>query len=137
LVARETGAFDEALQEYERALQLMWRTGSQAGVADIYRMMARTYATRRMWDEGAACAQTSLEIAQRLGDDLRLAGAMYVLAGVREEQARIQDAITLFERVVQYDRLYQLPKLQENIERLAALRERQARDSLKGETEPA
>ncbi len=72
--------------------------------------------------------QTSLEIAQRLGDDLRLAGAMYVLAGVREQQGRIDDAINLFERVVQYDRQYQLPKLQENMQRLAALHELQSRD---------
>src|SRR5438094_7988844 len=89
-------------------------------------MMARTYATREMWGEAAACAQTSLEIAQRLGDDLSLAGAMYVLAGVREQQGRMDDAIKLFERVVQYDRQYQLPKLQENMQRLAALRERQS-----------
>ena len=53
---------------------------------------------------------------------------MYVLAGVREQQARIDDAIKLFERVVQYDHQYQLPKLQENMQRLAALQERQSRD---------
>jgi hypothetical protein len=52
---------------------------------------------------------------------------MYVLAGVREQQGRIDDAIKLFERVVQYDRQYQLPKLQENMQRLAALHERQSR----------
>src|SRR5439155_14314212 len=104
------------------------RIGNQPGVADAYRMMARTYATRQMWEEAASCVQTSLEIAQRLGDDLRLAGAMYVLAGVREQQGRIDDAIKLFERVVQYDRQYQLPKLQENMQRLAALHERQSRD---------
>jgi tetratricopeptide (TPR) repeat protein len=105
---------------------LMRRIGNQPGVADVYRMMARTYAMRRMWEEAASCAQTSLEIAQRSGDDLRLAGAMYVLAGVREQQARIDDAIKLFERVVQFDRQYQLPKLQENMQRLNALHERQS-----------
>ncbi len=114
----------------------MRRIGNQPGVADVYRMMARTYATRQMWEEAASCVQTSLEIAQRLGDDLRLAGAMYVLAGVREQQGRIDDAINLFERVVQYDRQYQLPKLQENMQRLAALQERQSH-SLKGDTEQA
>jgi hypothetical protein len=51
-----------------------------------------------------------------------------VLAGVREQQGRIDDAINLFERVVQYDRQYQLPKLQENMRRLAALHELQSRD---------
>jgi hypothetical protein len=58
-----------------------------------------------------------------------------VLAGVREQQGRIDDAIKLFERVVQYDRQYQMPKLQENMQRLAALQEQS--HSLKGDTEQA
>jgi len=104
----------------------MRRLGNQAGVADAYRMIGKTHALRKMHDEAASCALTSLEISRRLRDELRMAGAWYLLAGIREEQGNRIGAVELLERVVAVDRKYQLPKLEENQRRLAALRERNA-----------
>ena len=112
------------MRQYERSLALMRRLGNQGGVADLYRMIGKTYILRRMWDEASSCALSSLEVSRRLRDELRMAGALYLLACIREEQGRLTETIELFEQVVAYDRKYDLPKLQENITRLAALRAR-------------
>jgi tetratricopeptide (TPR) repeat protein len=130
LVARETGNLDDALARYERSLALMRRLGNQAGVADVYCMIGKTHAIRGQYEEAASCALTSLEISRRLQDELRMAGAWYLLAGIREEQGNSAEAAELLERVVAVDRKYQLPKLEENRRRLAALRERNAAASL-------
>ena len=57
-----------------------------------------------------------------------MAGACYLLAGIREEEGKVAEAAALLERVVTIDRKYQLPKLEENTRRLEALRERIAND---------
>ena len=129
LVGRETGDIEEAMRQYERALALMQRLGHHAGVADVYRMIGKTHVVRQRLEEGAACALSSLEISRRLRDELRTAGALYLLACIREEQGYVAEAIELFEQVVALDRKYQLPKLQENVKRLSILRERRARES--------
>jgi hypothetical protein len=48
------------------------------------------------------------------------------LAQCYEETGRLRDAADLLEQVVYMDRKYQLPKLEENTKRLAALRVRLA-----------
>jgi hypothetical protein len=58
-----------------------------------------------------------------------MAGAWYLLAGIREEQGNRVEAADLLERVVAVDRKYRLPKLEENTRRLAAMRERIAREA--------
>lgn len=128
LVARETGNLEDARTHYERSLALMRRLGNDAGVADVYRMIGKTHMLQQMHDDAASCALTSLEISRRLHDELRMAGSWYLLAGIREEQGRMIEAAELLERVVAIDRQYQLPKLAENSGRLAALRERIARE---------
>src|SRR5207249_11042783 len=95
-----------------------------AGVADAYRMIGKTYVLRKRYDDAAACALTSLGISRRLRDELRVAGACYLLAGIREDEGKIAEAAELLESVVAIDRKYQLPKLEENTKRLEALRER-------------
>jgi len=104
----------------------MRRLGNQAGVADAYRMIGNTYVLRKRYDDAAACALTSLGISRRLRDELRVAGAYYLLAGIREEEGKVTEAAELLERVVAIDRKYHLPKLEENTRRLEALRERVA-----------
>src|SRR3989442_2181925 len=104
----------------------MRRLGNQAGVADAYRMIGKTYVLRKGYDDAAACALTSLGISRRLRDELRAAGAYYLLAGIREEEGKVADAAQLLERVVAIDRKYHLPKLEENTRRLEALPERLA-----------
>ena len=125
-VARDTGQFVEALQNYERSLALMARLGNEGGMADAWRMMARTYLMQQRYGEAVACCQTSQAIAERMRDELRTGGARYVLAGCFEQTGRLREAADLLEQVVAMDRKYQLPKLQENIGRLDALRARLA-----------
>jgi tetratricopeptide (TPR) repeat protein len=124
LVARETGQFDEAVQFYEQSLALMRRLGNLGGVADAWRMIGRTFLMRKRYDEAIACCQTSQSIAERLGDELRTGGARYVLAQCYEEMGRLREASSLLELVVDMDRKYGLPKLEENKQRLRVLRAR-------------
>jgi tetratricopeptide (TPR) repeat protein len=106
-VARETGQYGEAMKYYEQSLALMKRLGNEGGMADAWRMMART-------------------IAERLRDELRVGGARYVMAGCCEQLGQLREAADLLELVVEMDRKYNLPKLQENIGRLEALKARLA-----------
>ena len=87
-------------------------------------MMARAYAAWERYEDAVACAQTSLAIAERLRDDLRVGGACYVLAACHEAQDRDEEAVKFLRRVVRVDRTYGLPKLDENTRRLNALRQR-------------
>ena len=124
LVARETGQFDQAIQHYEQSLVLMRRVGNQGGVADAWRMIGRTFLIQQRYEDAIACCQTSQSIAERARDELRTGGARYVLAQCYEEMGRLQEAADLLDQVVYMDRKYQLPKLEENTQRLAALRAR-------------
>lgn len=85
-------------------------------------MIGRTFLMQKRYDEAVACCQTSQSIAERLGDELRTGGARYVLAQCHEEMGRLQDAVDLLEQVVNMDRKYRLPKLEENLRRLETLR---------------
>ena len=124
LVARETGQFEQAIQYYEHSLVLMRRLGNQGGVADAWRMIGRTFLIQRRYDDAIACCQTSQSIAERSRDELRTGSARYVLSQCYEETGRLKEAADLLEQVVYMDRKYQLPKLDENTKRLAALRSR-------------
>ena len=75
-----------------------------------------------------ACGQTSQSIAERARDELRIGGARYLLADCYEAMGRLEEAAQLLERVVEMDRKYQLPKLEENTKRLRALHERLSND---------
>jgi len=124
LVARETRQFTEAIQYYERSLELMRRLGNQGGMADAWRMIGRTFLIQERVADAIACCHTSQSIAERARDELRVGGARYVLAQCYEEIGRLRDAVMLLEQVVQMDRKYSLPKLDENVHRLSALRAR-------------
>ncbi|TAJ34857.1 MAG: tetratricopeptide repeat protein [Nitrospirae bacterium] len=126
LVARETGQCDEALRYYEQSLRLMRRLDNRGGIADAWRMIGRTYAMQHKYDEAVACCRTSQAVAERGGDELRAGGARYVMVQCYEELGRLQDAADLLEQVVQMDRKYHLPKLEENAKRLEVLRARLA-----------
>ena len=124
LVARETGQFDEAIRCYERSLELMRHLGNHGGVADAWRMIGRTFLVQKRYEDAIAYCQTSQSIAERSRDELRSGGARYVLVQCYEETGRLRDAADLLEQVVYMDRKYQLPKLEENTQRLTALRAR-------------
>lgn len=126
LVARETGQCDEAMSHYEQSLILMRRLENQGGMADAWRMMARTYLVQKRYQEALACCQTSQAIAERAGDELRAGGARYVMAQCHEELGNLKEAADLLALVVEMDRKYSLPKLEENTRRLEQLRARLA-----------
>ena len=92
-------------------------------------MMARTFLMQHKFDDAIACGQTSQSIAERACDELRIGGARYVLAECYEAMGRLREAAQLFERVVEMDRKYQLPKLEENSKRLQVLHERLSNDA--------
>ena len=73
-------------------------------------------------EEALSCCRTSLALAERNRDELRMGGAWYVMAHCYEHLGDIKEAAYLLEKVVQLDRKYQLPKLEENERRLASLR---------------
>jgi tetratricopeptide (TPR) repeat protein len=104
----------------------MRRLDNQGGVADAWRMIGRTFLIQKRYDDAIACCQTSQSVAERSRDELRTGGARYLLAQCYEDTGRIQEAVDLLEQVVKMDRKYQLPKLEENTKRLAALRARLA-----------
>jgi tetratricopeptide (TPR) repeat protein len=124
LVAKETSEFDQAFRYYEESLRLMRRVDNKAGQADVYAMLARLYMVQQLYEQAKACTQTSLAIAERLHDELRMGGAWYVLANCYEEQGHLKEAEGFLQRVVRIDKKYQLPKLQENSNRLESLRQR-------------
>ena len=125
-VARETGQCAEARKYYEQSLALMKRLGNEGGMADAWRMMARTYLMQQRYDDAVACCRTSQAIAERMHDELRTGGARYVMAGCCEQLGQLREAAGLLELVIEMDRKYNLPKLQENIGRLEALKVRLA-----------
>ena len=129
LVARETGQEAEALDFYQESLVLMRRVGNDAGQADVFRMMARLYLNQHRIDEAQSCTLTSLDVARRLKDELRMGGAWYVLASCHEARGEWQQAIHYLQKVVHVDEKYQLPKLAENTQRLQALSTRVATSS--------
>jgi tetratricopeptide (TPR) repeat protein len=131
LIAREQGQFTEAIAQYEKSMLLMRRLGNDGGVADAWRMMGRTFLIQKRFDDAVACCQTSQSIAERSRDELRTGGARYILADCYESMGRLQEAAQLLERVVEMDRKYQLPKLEENTKRLDALRKRLSADAVR------
>jgi tetratricopeptide (TPR) repeat protein len=100
----------------------MRRLGNEGGVADAWRMIGRTFLLQQRYDDAIACCQTSQSIAERSRDELRTGGARFVLVQCYEEIGKLREAADLLELVVQMDRKYQLPKLEENTRRLAVLR---------------
>lgn len=118
LVEKESGNPAQALRYYEQAILLMRRVENVAGQADVYRMMARLLLGEKQYEEALACGQTSLAIADRLNDELRMGGAWYVMAGCYEAQGNLEKTGALLEKVIQIDRKFQLPKLEENTRRL-------------------
>ncbi len=137
LVAKETKKFEDALEYYSQSITFMRRVGNHAGQADVNKMMARMYLNWERIGEAIACAQTSLAIADRLRDELRMGGAWYVLAGCHEALGHDEEAARFLHRVVKVDRKYGLPKLEENTQRLEVLRQRlvKAREHAKAESE--
>jgi len=93
-------------------------------MADGWRMMARTYLLQKRADEALACCRTSLAVAERMHDELRIGGAWYLMAECYEQGGHLEEAADLLARVVRVDEKYQLPKLAENTKRLDALRRR-------------
>lgn len=128
LVAKETRQFEQALDYYLQSGTLMKRVGNHAGSADVFKMMARMYLAWERPDDAVACAQTSLAMAERLGDTLRMGGAWYVLADCHEIAGRDEEAEKCLARVVHVDRIYGLPKREDNTRRLQMLRQRLARN---------
>ena len=124
LVAKETRQFESAMDYYSQSITLMKRVDNHAGQADVFKMMARMYLAWDRHDDAIACAQTSLAIAQRLRDELRMGGAWYVLAGCHEALGQDEHAARFLHKVVRVDRKYGLPKLEENTQRLAMIRKR-------------
>jgi tetratricopeptide (TPR) repeat protein len=99
----------------------MRRVGNEAGQADVFRMMARLYLSQRRFEEAQSCTLTSLDVARRLKDELRMGGAWYVLASCHEARGEWKKAVQYLQKVVQVDEKYQLPKLAENTQRLQTL----------------
>jgi tetratricopeptide (TPR) repeat protein len=122
LVARETKEYEQAIGYYEQSLVLMRRLGNEGGVADAWRMIGRTFLLQQRYDDAIACCQTSQSIAERSRDELRTGSARFVLVQCYEGIGKLREAADLLELVVQMDRKYQLPKLEENTRRLAVLR---------------
>jgi tetratricopeptide (TPR) repeat protein len=87
-------------------------------------MMARTYLLQERGEEALACCRTSLAVAERMHDELRIGGAWYLMAECYEKAGQLEEAANLLERVVRVDHKYQLPKLAENTQRLLTLRTR-------------
>jgi hypothetical protein len=87
-------------------------------------MIGRTFLLQQRYGDAIACCQTSQSIAERARDELRTGGARYILVQCYEETGKLHEAVDLLELVVDMDRKYQLPKLEENIQRLAVLRAR-------------
>ena len=125
-VAQETQQLAQAQDYYSQSIILMKRVGNAAGQADVSKMLAQLYLVWERFDDAIACAQTSLAIAERLRDELRMGGAWYVLAGCHEALGQDAQAGRYLHRVVRVDRKYELPKLQENTQRLERLRQRLA-----------
>ena len=124
LVAKETQQYDKAMDYYSQSITLMKRVGNESGQADVFKMMARMYLAWNRIHDAIACSQTSLAIAERLRDELRMGGAWYVLASSHEILGHDEEASILLHRVVRIDRKYWLPKLEENARRLEVLRQR-------------
>ena len=124
LVAREPGEYEQAMRYYDESVRLMRQAGNHGGLADTWRMIARTYAVQERYHDAMACCQTSLALAERIDDELRVAGAWYVMVHCYEQLNEIEQAADLLERVVRIDRKFGLPKLKENTARLRGLRAR-------------
>ncbi|MCA9451006.1 MAG: tetratricopeptide repeat protein, partial [Nitrospira sp.] len=75
----------------------------------------------RRFEEAQSCTLTSLDVARRLKDELRMGGAWYVLASCHEAQGQWSQAVQYLRKVVRIDQKYQLPKLDENTRRLQVL----------------
>ena len=91
-------------------------------------MTARAYLKGQRYDDAIDICQTSLAIAQRLEDELRMASAWYLMAEGYEQQGNLEKAADLLERVVRVDEKYDLPKLEANRKRLARLRANDLRE---------
>ena len=101
----------------------MRRQGNDGGVADAWRMLARTFLLQQRFDDAIACCRTSQSIAERSQDELRTGGARYVLADCYEAMGRFEEARNCSSGLWRWT-AYLLPKLGENTKRLEGLRQR-------------
>jgi non-specific serine/threonine protein kinase len=99
-LAHMAGRFEEGTAYHAEALRLWTNAGNQAGVARAQLGIARQLFDEARPHKALAHADTSLDIAEQLGDERLLANALMFRANIDMESGRQEGVIHALERAI-------------------------------------
>jgi tetratricopeptide (TPR) repeat protein len=123
LLSRDRGYYEKALKLFEKGIHHARRISDMSREASIHASIGKTYLLMNRPELSLEACQISLTLANRIGHEMGRATALYHLVAAFETLGNIPKAIELLTEVVRIDEKHQLPKLQENRQRLKRLQQ--------------
>jgi tetratricopeptide (TPR) repeat protein len=114
---------DAALAYAEKGLTLAQKFNRPRTRALATHRLAKAKGACGLLPEARACSETAYVLYAQLNDEMGMAAAIYHQARLYEQMGDLESAIRCMEQVVAIDQKHALPKLSENRQRLAQLRD--------------
>jgi tetratricopeptide (TPR) repeat protein len=123
MLAQARGDYDDAIRQYQRALDIFERLGDQDGMAGSYHQLGILAQARGDYDEAARQYQRALDIEERLGDQAKMA-TTYSQLGILEKErgGSITVAVTWHVRALAIRLRLGVPQAVNNLRSLSAYR---------------
>ncbi len=123
LINRDQGKYEKALSLFEIGIQHSKRASDIIRESSIQASIGKTYLLMNDPEKSLEACQNALTLANQIGHEMGRATALYHMASAYETLGNKTKAIDVLTKVVRIDEQYNLPKLEENRERLKRLKE--------------
>ncbi|NES03617.1 MAG: tetratricopeptide repeat protein [Okeania sp. SIO2F4] len=101
MVAQEQRQFNEAIKNFQEAMQIFENTGDFYNVADEYHHLGMVAREQRQFDEAIKNFQEAIQIFENAGDFYNAAREYHQLGRVAQEQCLFSEAIKHFRQALQ------------------------------------
>jgi tetratricopeptide (TPR) repeat protein len=95
------GDYSQALQYFERSLEIMERIGDLKGIASSLNNIGNLYGNTGEYDKALEYDEKSLEIRERIGDQTGIAGSLNNIGFVHYERGEFDKALEYFNKAVE------------------------------------
>ena len=116
------GRTDEAIANFNKALELHRTVGDEEGLATTYSQLGKTFLLAGKRRQAEGCLNNASEHFIKLGNEPGEAAALRLLADLYEQAGNRESAIRCLERVVLLDMRYGLNQHQEDANHLTRLK---------------
>ncbi len=99
---QELTQFDQALQNYDFAIEVEKRNNYKEHISDSFRKKGEVYQLLGQYDLAQYWLEKAKDAAIEIGDELQVASANFIIGVVRAAEGRYQEAMTLFEEVKRF-----------------------------------